>query len=181
MFKSHRRYKSFPTLNWVSLHTAFHYHPSIIFICLKYFENDIQLHHPSSWQARALDTREYFMKIEEWFFLFLTQTICCDPSSEPSRRDGSDEGSHHMLWLRRFRWWDVVTHHPNRLVETVQMRGHIICFRRNGSDDGSQHICFWAELTKIIPNYHQMLPLIYTTGKPAIWRCSQTLNNGDFN
>ena len=40
----------------------------------------------------------------------------------------------------------VVTPHLNRLDETVQMRGH--------------NICFYAELTKIIPNYHQILPLI---------------------
>ena len=39
-----------------------------------------------------------------------------------------------------------VTPHLNRLIETVQMRGH--------------NICFYAELTKIIPNYHQILPLI---------------------
>ena len=43
------------------------------------------------------------------------ETICCDPSSEPSRRDGSDEG---------------------------------------------HNIRFNAELTQIIPNYHQILPLI---------------------
>ena len=36
----------------------------------------------------------------------------------------------------------VVTPHLNRLVETVQKRGH--------------NICFYAELTKIIPNYHQI-------------------------
>ena len=40
----------------------------------------------------------------------------------------------------------VVTPHMNCLVETVQMRGHNICFN--------------AELTKIIPNYYQILPLI---------------------
>ena len=40
----------------------------------------------------------------------------------------------------------VVTPHLNRLNETVQMRGH--------------NIRFYAELTKIIPNYHQILPLI---------------------
>ena len=40
----------------------------------------------------------------------------------------------------------VVTPHLNRLVKTVQMRGH--------------NIRFYAELTKIIPNYHQILPLI---------------------
>ena len=31
------------------------------------------------------------------FFLFLIETICCDPSSEPSRRDSSDEGSQPMV------------------------------------------------------------------------------------
>ena len=40
----------------------------------------------------------------------------------------------------------VVTPHLNRLFKTVQMRGH--------------NVCFYAELTKIIPNYQQMLPLI---------------------
>ena len=40
----------------------------------------------------------------------------------------------------------VVTPHLNRLDETVQMRGH--------------NICFYGECTKIIPYYHQILPLI---------------------
>ena len=35
--------------------------------------------------------------------------------------------------------------HLNRLVETVQIKGH--------------NICFDAELAIIIPNYHQILPL----------------------
>ena len=44
---------------------------------------------------RAVDKREYLMII----FLFLIEIIYCDPSSEPSRRDGSDEGLQHMfLW-----------------------------------------------------------------------------------
>ena len=33
-------------------------------------------------------------------FLFLIETICCDPSSEPSQRDGSYEGSEHIFLLR---------------------------------------------------------------------------------
>ena len=37
------------------------------------------------------------MIIEGYFFLFLIETICYDPSSEPSRRDGSDEGSQRMF------------------------------------------------------------------------------------
>ena len=35
-----------------------------------------------------------------YFLLFLIETVCCDPSSEPSRRDGSDEESQHMLLWR---------------------------------------------------------------------------------
>ena len=40
----------------------------------------------------------------------------------------------------------VVTPHLNRFVLTVQM--------------GEHSICFCAELTKIIPNYHKLLLLI---------------------
>ena len=32
--------------------------------------------------------------------LILLENICCDPSSETSRRDGSDEGSQHMVSMR---------------------------------------------------------------------------------
>ena len=42
---------------------------------------------------RALDGREYLMII----FLISLEIICCEPSSERSRRDGSDEGSHHTF------------------------------------------------------------------------------------
>ena len=35
-------------------------------------------------QVRALDKRKYLMIIERKFFLFLTETICYDPSSELS-------------------------------------------------------------------------------------------------
>ena len=36
------------------------------------------------------------MITEEKLFLFVIETICCDPSSELSRQDGSDEGSQHI-------------------------------------------------------------------------------------
>ena len=39
-----------------------------------------------------------------------------------------------------------VSPHQNCLNETIQIRGH--------------NICFYAELTNINPNYHQILPLI---------------------
>ena len=32
--------------------------------------------------------------------LILHKIICCDPSSDPSRRDGSHEGSQHMVSIR---------------------------------------------------------------------------------
>ena len=32
--------------------------------------------------------------------LILHKNICCDPSSEPSHRDGSDEGSQHIVSIR---------------------------------------------------------------------------------
>ena len=40
------------------------------------------------------------MITERQCFLFLIKTICCDPSSEPPRQDGSDEGSQHMFLCR---------------------------------------------------------------------------------
>ena len=49
---------------------------------------------------RALDKREYLKLIEGQVFLFLIETISCDPSSEPSRQDGSDVGSQHTFLCR---------------------------------------------------------------------------------
>ena len=49
---------------------------------------------------------------------------------------------------------NFVTPHLNGLVEMAQMRIH--------------NICFYAELTKIIPNYHQILPLIKSSAYSKI-------------
>ena len=49
---------------------------------------------------RALDKREYLVIIRENFCLILHINICCDPSSEPSQRDASDEWSQHMVSIR---------------------------------------------------------------------------------
>ena len=37
------------------------------------------------------------MIIDGYFFLFLFETICRDPSSQPFRRDGLDEVSQHRF------------------------------------------------------------------------------------
>ena len=55
----------------------------------------------------------------------------------------------------------VVTPHLNLLIDTVQMRDHnMFLSHRDGSEEGSQPMCLYAELTKITPNYHQILLLI---------------------
>ena len=35
--------------------------------------------------------------IQDNFFLFFNENICCDPSLEPSRRDGSNDGSRNIF------------------------------------------------------------------------------------
>ena len=46
--------------------------------------------------------RGFLVIIRDNFWLFLHKNIhvCCDPSSEPSRRDGSDKGSQNMVSVR---------------------------------------------------------------------------------
>ena len=56
----------------------------------------------------------------------------------------------------------VVTPHLNRLIEMVQLRGH--------------NIRFYAELTKIIPNYHHRLPHIKSSG-PGCSKLTTLLGN----
>ena len=45
------------------------------------------------------------MIIEGLFFLFLVETICCDPSSEPSCQGGSDEVAEHLFSCRISKKW----------------------------------------------------------------------------
>ena len=47
--------------------------------------------------VRGLDKRECLVIFRDIFLLILYKTIYCDPSSEPSQRDGSDEGSQHTV------------------------------------------------------------------------------------
>ena len=50
--------------------------------------------------------------IQRFFFLFLTENICCDPSLEPSRRDGSNDVSQNMfLWrnMANYPWYPFLS------------------------------------------------------------------------
>ena len=49
--------------------------------------------------VRAVDKREYLVIIRDNFCQFCTKNlpVCCDPSSESSHRDGSDEASQHNM------------------------------------------------------------------------------------
>ena len=51
-----------------------------------------------------------------------------------------------IIFLISHRNHNVVTPHLKLLIEMVQVKGH--------------NICFYEELTKIIPNYHQILHFI---------------------
>ena len=42
----------------------------------------------------------------------LHKNIHCDPTSEPSCRDGSDEGSQHMVSMRNERYPSIVIKYP---------------------------------------------------------------------
>ena len=46
--------------------------------------------------ARAPDKRVLNI-LQEYFFLFLNENTSCDPSLEPSRRDGSNDGSQNVF------------------------------------------------------------------------------------
>ena len=116
--------------------------------------------------------------------------ICYNPSLEPSRRDGSNEGSQHMFLLTDKKNYiritpktllsgalgSLLTFHKTARVRVLDKRVYLMIFFflslieticcdpsaepfRDGSDEGSQHK-FYAELTKNIPNYHQILLLI---------------------
>ena len=45
--------------------------------------------------SRVINTRGYRI-IQNYFFLFLNENICCYPSLEPSQRDGSHDWSQNM-------------------------------------------------------------------------------------
>ena len=51
------------------------------------------------------------------FFLFLIENICCGPSLEPSRRDGSNDGSQNMfLWRNMENYPEIITFTHSYLV-----------------------------------------------------------------
>ena len=65
--------------------------------------HNIQLSHPLQVHEHSstsgLQIRGGLKNIKIYFFSFLKENICCDPSLEPSRGDGSNDGSQNMfLW-----------------------------------------------------------------------------------
>ena len=51
------------------------------------------------------------------FFLFHIENICCDHSLEPSRRDGSNDGSQNMfLWRNMENYPEIITFTHSYLV-----------------------------------------------------------------
>ena len=47
--------------------------------------------------ASVIDKAPDKRGVKKLFFLFPSKNICCDPSLEPSRRDGSNDGSQNMF------------------------------------------------------------------------------------
>ena len=58
--------------------------------------------------ASELHIRGVLRIIQRQFFLFLKENICCDPSLEPSQRDGSNDGSQNMLLWRISEIWIII-------------------------------------------------------------------------
>ena len=59
----------------------------------KVFVTFCPLSWPQSLPKRVIPMRDIFSYLS-------LETICCDASSEPSHRDGSDKGSQHMFLCR---------------------------------------------------------------------------------
>ena len=70
------------------------------------------------------------MITEVFFFLFLIETICCDPSSEPSRQVGSDERSNHTFLCRINKKKEPNYHRLFPLIqssEIIRLVSFIVC------------------------------------------------------
>ena len=96
--------------------------------------------------SRALHKREYLVnkytmilcRINKkyplfnkgYFLLILHKIMCCDPSSEPSRPDGSNEGSQHMISMRNTKNYPsiIIKYSPSSTA------------RRDGSNEWSQYM-----------------------------------------
>ena len=60
------------------------------------------LHFLPPFHSPVLQIRESTEDSSKIIFLFLIENICCDPSLESSRRDGSNDGSQNM-----FKWRNI--------------------------------------------------------------------------
>ena len=95
-----------------------------------------------------LTAKPQIINLKPFFFIFLLKPVqttlrqlCGMSHNKSSREEGVFDDNFSYFSSKPY----VVTPHLNRLIESVQMRGH--------------NLCFYAELTKNIPNYHQILSL----------------------
>ena len=60
------------------------------------------------------------MIIRRYFFLFLNENICCDPSLEPSQRFGSNDGSQNkFLWRNTANYPQIIPLTPSYLEHGI--------------------------------------------------------------
>ena len=93
-------------------------------------------------------------------------TLSSLSSPKPFQRGVFDDNWGIILYISLNSY--VVTPHLYSLEEIVRMRG------QDSSHEG-HNICFYPELTKIIPNYHQILPPICSFAFTLSWDCTDTL------
>ena len=71
------------------------------------------------------------MIIEGYFFLFLIETICCDPSCEQFK-DGSDEGPQHMFLCRTDKNYPLLSPNtPSYLGLCKTLNFQIYCMQKH--------------------------------------------------
>ena len=63
------------------------------------------------------------MIIRDSFCSFWLKTLCCYPSSEPSRQDGSDEGSQHTVSFRNKKNYPELSSNTPSYLELCELYG----------------------------------------------------------
>ena len=75
--------------------------------------------------------------------MILHKNICCDPSSELSHRDNSDEGSHHMVLMRNKKNYPSITIKYPLLSRALLLRKIKILQSCTGSSELWPGVYYW--------------------------------------